>query len=185
MQAYPRHLYPANSGPHAQLSEDEKKKRLDTMVRIWQSDTEKRVERTGYRSVLQAAGLDEYRYCIWLRLPEWERSAVAGQVLTPGRSTGGGPAVFTSWRRDPLLRTLSDWKSQLPTETVFNICVRITPGGLGEGTKWAVVMPAEFVARYRPGWPAQQQWVAWTRTFDWLALAVPFVHALLNLLEKA
>src|ERR1700676_4406193 len=33
-----------NSGPYAKLSADEKKKRLDAMVRIWQSDTEKRIE---------------------------------------------------------------------------------------------------------------------------------------------
>ena len=187
MQPYPHLSYPANSGPRANLSEDEKKKRLDAMVRIWQGDIEKRVEREGYRSFLQAVGLDEYRYSVWLRLPEWERSAVVGQVLTLGRSASGAPedpAIFTSWRRDPLLKTLSDWKLHLPGENVFTISVRITPGGLGEGTKWAIVMPEELIPRYRPGWPTQRELVEWTRTFDWLSLAVPFVRALLDSLEK-
>jgi hypothetical protein len=187
MQVNPQRSYPANSGPHAGLDEGEKRKRLDTLVRIWQRDSEKRLEHTGYRSFLQTAGLDEYRYSVQLRLPEWERAAVAGQVLTVGRSESGGPedpAIFTSWRRDPLLQTLSDWKEYLPNEHVFSISVRITPGGLGEGTRWAIVMPAELIPRYRPSWPAQHAWVAWTRTFDWLALAVPFVHAMLYALEK-
>ncbi len=35
--------YPPNSGSFAQLSEEDKKKRLDAMVKIWQSDTERRV----------------------------------------------------------------------------------------------------------------------------------------------
>lgn len=187
MQPYPDQSYPANSGPHASLSQDEKKKRLDAMVRIWQGDTEKRIEREGYRPFLQAVGLDEYRYSAWLRLPEWERAAVAGQVLTLGRSSSGAPedpAIFTSWRRDPLLKTLSDWKHHLPGENVFNISVRITPGGLGEGTKWAIVMPKELIPRYRPGWPTQREWVEWTRTFDWLSLAIPFIRAMLDSLEK-
>jgi hypothetical protein len=187
VQPYPHLSYPANSGPHAHLSEDEKKKRLDAMVRIWQGDTEKRIEREGYRPFLQAVGLDEYRYSVWLRLPEWERSAVVGQVLTLGRSASGAPEdpiIFTSWRHDPLLKTLSDWKQHLPEENVFAISVRITPGGLGEGTKWAVVMPKELIPRYRPSWPTQHAWVTWTRTFDWLSLAIPFIRAMLDSLEK-
>jgi|SRR6185312_5985086 len=175
--------YPTNTGSHAGLDAAEKKKRLDAMVRIWQSDREKRLEREGYRAFLQTTGLDEYRYSVWLRLPEWERSAVVGQVITLGRSASGAPedpAIFTSWRRDPLLMQLSDWKEYLPGENVFTICVRITPGGLGEGTKWAVVMPRELIPRYRPAWPRQEDWVNWTRSFDWLALAVPFIRALLD-----
>lgn len=187
MQPYPHLSYPANSGPHAHLSEEEKRKRLDALVRIWQGDTEKRIEREGYRPFLRAVGLDEYRYSVLLRLPEWERSAVVGQVLTLGRSASGAPedpVIFTSWRHDPLLKTLSDWKQHLPDENVFNISVRITPGGLGEGTKWAIVMPKELIPRYRPGWPTQREWVAWTRTFDWLSLAIPFIRALLDSLEN-
>jgi hypothetical protein len=183
MQEQPRSSYPANTGTHANLSEAEKKKRLDAMVRIWQGDTERRVEREGYRAFLQTTGLNEYRYSVWLRLPEWERSAVVGQVITLGRSASGAPedpAMFTSWRRDPLLKTLADWKKQLPEENVFTICVRITPGGLGEGTRWAVVMPKELIPRYRPGWPTQAEWVNWTRSFDWLALAVPFIRSFLD-----
>ena len=175
--------YPANTGSHAGLGEAEKKKRLDAMVRIWQSDTEKRLERDGYRTFLQATGLDEYRYAVWLRLPEWERSAVVGQVIALGRSASGAPedpTLFTSWRTDPLLKMLSDWKHQLPNENVFTISVRLTPGGLGEGTRWAVVMPKELVPRYRPGWPQQTDWVNWTRSFDWLSLAVPFLRAMLD-----
>lgn len=34
------------------------------------------------------------------------------------------------------------------------------------------------------GWPTQHAWVTWMRTFDWLSLAVPFIHAMLNFLEK-
>src|SRR5258708_14038575 len=187
-QIYPNSAYPANTGPHANLNEEEKKKRLDAMVRIWQGDTEKRVEREGYRSFLQAVGLDEYRYSVWLRFPEWERSAVVGQVITLGRSASGAPedpTLFTSWRHDPLLKTLSDWKLQLPNENVFNISVRITPGGLGEGTKWAMVMPKDLIPRYRPGWPTQKDWTSWTGSFDWLSLAVPFIRAMLDSLERA
>lgn len=188
MQIQPDSSYPANTGAHAHLSENEKKKRLDAMVRIWQADTEKRIERDGYRPFLQAVGLDEYRYSVWLRLPEWERSAVVGQVLTLGRSESGAPedpAIFTSWRHDPLLKTLSDWKRQLPNENVFTISVRITPGGLGEGTKWAIVMPKDLIPRYRPGWPLQSDWTSWTRSFDWLSLAVPFIRTMLDSLERA
>src|SRR5207247_7268684 len=61
---------------------EEKKKRLDAMVRIWQSDSERRIEREGYRTFIQAVGLDQYRYSVWLRFPEWERTAVVGQVIT-------------------------------------------------------------------------------------------------------
>src|SRR5437588_2930568 len=130
--------YPPDTGPYANLGVEEKKKRLDAMVRIWQSDTERRIEREGYRTFITAAGLDEYRYSVWLRLPEWERSAVVGQVITLQRSTSGAsedPAIFTSWRHDALLKTLPDWKLLLPAENVFNISVRLTSGGLGEGSK--------------------------------------------------
>ena len=183
MQHQQPSAYPANTGAHADLSEVEKKKRLDAMVRIWQGDTEKRLEREGYRAFLQHTGLEEYRYSIWLRLPEWERSAVVGQAITLGRSTSGSPedpALLTSWRHDPLLKSLPDWKQHLPNENTFNICVRLTPGGLGEGIKWAVVMPRDLIQRYRPGWPRQEDWVNWTRSFDWLSLAVPFVRTLLD-----
>jgi len=77
------------------------------MVRIWQSDTERRIEREGYRTFITTTGLDEYRYSIWLRFPEWERSAVVGQVITLQRSASGAPedpALFTVWRHDPLLK---------------------------------------------------------------------------------
>ncbi len=187
-QTNPDSLYPINTGPHANLSEEEKKKHLDAMVRIWQGDTEKRVEREGYRSFIQALGLDEYRYSVGLRLPEWERSAVVGQVVALGISESGAPedpAIFTFWRHDSLLKTLPDWKRRLPEENVFNISVRITPGGLGEGVKWAIVMPRDLIPRYRPSWPTQQEWVSWTRSFDWLALAVPFIRAMLDLLKGA
>ena len=50
--------YPPYTGPFANLSEEDKKKRLDAMVRIWQSDTERRIEREGYRAFIKAAGLD-------------------------------------------------------------------------------------------------------------------------------
>lgn len=187
MQERLQATYPANTGPHAQLGEDEKKKRLDAMVRIWQGDTEKHYERDGYRPFLQANGLDEYRYAVWLRLPEWERSAVVGQVISLGRSASGAPedpAVFTSWRHEALLKTLVDWKLLLPQENVFNISVRLTPGGLGEGTKWAVVMPRELIPRYKPSWPKQADWVSWTRQFDWLSLAVPFIRTMLDTLDN-
>lgn len=187
-QAYPNSSYPANTGPHANLNEGEKKKRLDVMTRIWQGDTEKRIEREGYRPFLQGTGLDEYRYSIWLRFPEWERAAVVGQVITLGRSSSGAPedpAIFTSWRRDSLLKSLPDWKRQLPNENVFTISVRITPGGLGEGTKWAIVMPKELIPRYRPGWPTQKDWTGWTGLFDWLSLAVPFLRTMLDTLESS
>ena len=175
--------FPSNSGPHANLSEEEKKKRLDAMVRIWQSDTERRVEREGYQAFIKAVGLDEYRYSVWLRFPEWERSAVVGQVISLQRSQSGAPAdptLFSAWRRDFLLRTMPDWKVQLPGENIFNISVRITPGGLGEGSKWAVVMPKEMIPRYRPSWPTQQEWVAWTHSFDWLSIGVGFIRTMLD-----
>src|SRR5579863_1704807 len=119
--------YPPNTGPYAKLSEEEKKKRLDAMVRIWQSDTQHRIEREGYRASIVAAGLDEYRYCVGLRFPEWERSAVVGQVLTLRPSQSGAPedpALFSIWRHEPLLKALPDWKEHLPNENVFNISVR-------------------------------------------------------------
>ena len=179
----PATQYPPNYGPYANLGEEEKKKRLDAMVRIWQSDTERRIEREGYREFIKAAGLDEYRYSVWLRFPEWERSAVVGQVITLRRSQSGSPedpALFSIWRRDPLLRGMPDWKVQLPNENVFNISVRITPGGLGEGSKWVVVMPKELIPRYKPGWPTQQDWVVWTRSFDWLSIGVGFIREMLD-----
>ena len=179
--------YATDSGPYAKLSADEKKKRLHAMVRIWQSDTEKRIEREGYRAFIQACGLDQYRYSVWMRFPEWDRSAVVGQVVTLRPSASGAPedpALFSIWRRDPLLQSLPDWKIQLPNENVFNITVRITPGGLGEGVQWATVMPKELIPRYRPGWPTQREWVAWTRSFDWLSVAVPFVRAMLDALKS-
>jgi hypothetical protein len=176
--------YPLDSGPYANLSEEKKKKRLDAMVRIWQSDSERRIEREGYRAFITAAGLDEYRYSVWMRFPEWERSAVVGQVVTLGRSESGAPedpALFSMWRHDSLLKLMPGWKEHLPNENVFTIMVRITPGGLGEGVKWATVMPKEMIPRYKSGWPTQQEWVAWTRSFDWLSIAVPFIRAMLDL----
>lgn len=179
--------FPADTGLYAALSEAEKKKRLDAMVRIWQGDTERRIEREGYRAFLAEAGIDEYRYSVWLRFPEWERSAVVGQVITLQRSQSGAPedpALFSIWRRDVLLKGMPDWKLHVPTENVFNIAVRITSGGLGEGSKWAIVMPKEMIPRYRPGWPTQKDWVAWTNSFDWLAVAVGFIRAMLDDLRK-
>lgn len=179
--------YPTDSGPYAQLSSEDKRKRLEAMVRLWQSDTERRIDREGYRAFIQAMGLDEYRYSVWLRFPEWDRSAVAGQVVTLQRSESGAPedpALISSWRRDELLKTMPDWKVLLPGENVFNITVRITPGGLGEGAKWATVMPRELIPRYKTGWPTQASWVAWTRSFDWLSLAVKFVRAMLDDLHR-
>src|ERR1700724_4907373 len=96
--------YPPDSGPYSNLSEEAKKKRLDAMVRIWQSDTERRIEREGYRAFITATGLDEYSYSVWLRFPEWERSAVVGQVITLRRSQSGAPEdppLFSIGRRDP------------------------------------------------------------------------------------
>lgn len=178
--------YPPDTGPYAKLGEEEKKRRLDAMVRIWQSDTERRIEHEGYRSFIMSTGLDEYRYSVWMRFPEWERSAVVGQVVTLRRSQSGAPedpALFSMWRRDPLLKKMPDWKELLPGENVFNITVRITPGGLGEGVKWATVMPKEMIPRYKPAWPTQQEWVAWTRSFDWLSVAVMFIRAMLDALK--
>lgn len=140
----PQQHYPSDSGPFASLPVEDKQKRLDAMVRLWQSDTERRVEREEYRAFLTAMSLDEYRYSVWLRFPEWDRSAVVGQVITLRRSASGAPedpTIFTGWRREPLLKSMPDWKIHLPRENVFNISVRLTPGGLGEGTRRAVVMP--------------------------------------------
>lgn len=175
--------YPPNTGSFAHLSAEEKKKRLDAMVRIWQSDTERRLEREGLDALIKMAGLDEYRYAVWLRFPEWERSVVVGQVMALRRSEKDEketPTLFSVWRREPLLKVMPDWKKRLPDETTFNISVRITPGGLGEGSKWAVVMPKEMIPRYRPSWPTQQEWVAWTRSFDWLSVAVGFIRTMLD-----
>lgn len=178
--------YPANSGSLAGASEQEKKKRLDAMVALWQSDTQRRLARDGYTPFVSAMGLDEYRYSVWLRFPEWERSVVVGQVVTLRPSEGSEepqPALFSAWRQDPLLKTMLDWKQQLPKETVFNLNVRITPGSLGEGSKWAIIMPRDMIARYRPGWPTQQEWVSWTRSFDWLSVSVGFIRTMLDTLE--
>ena len=179
--------YPPDTGPFAHLSEEEKKKRLDAMVKIWQSDTERRIESEGYRPFITTAGLDAYRYSVWLRFPEWERLVVVGQVITLQRSQSGAPedpTLFTIWRRDPLLKTMPDWKIHLPNESVFNITVRITPGGLGQGTKWVTMMPKEMIPRYKPGWPTQQEWVAWSRSFDWLSVAVMFIRAMLDTMAR-
>jgi hypothetical protein len=46
--------------------------------------------------------------------------------------------------------------------------------------KWATVMPKEMIPRYKPAWPTQQEWVTWTRSFDWLFVAVPFIRAMLD-----
>jgi hypothetical protein len=172
-----------NTGPYADLSEEKKKNRLDAMVRIWQSDTERRIEREGYRTFITATGLHEYRYSVWMRFPEWERSVVVGQVVTLQSSQSGAPEdpmPFSMWRRESLLKTMPDWKEKLPSENVFNLMVRITPGGLGEGVKWATVMPKEMIPRYKVGWPSQQEWVNWTRSFDWLSVAIPFIRAMLD-----
>jgi len=175
--------YPANTGPLSTLSDQEKRQRLEAMVGLWQRDTEQRIERDGYAAFIKSVGLDEYRYSVWLRFPEWERAAVVGQVIAlpnTQQQEAEQPLLFSTWRRDPLLRTMPDWKQHLPQENVFNISVRLTPGGLGEGSKWAVVMPGELIARYKPGWPTQQEWATWTRSFDWLAVAVGFVRAMLD-----
>ncbi|WP_220192239.1 hypothetical protein [Ktedonospora formicarum] len=180
--------YPPNSGSLAQASEQEKRKRLDAMVRLWQSETQRQYERGDHAAFVSAMGLDEYRYSVWLRFPEWERSAVVAQVMAlrevRSDEQESQPALFSAWKHEPLLKSMPDWKLHLPQETVFNISVRITPGGLGEGSKWAIVMPREMRARYRPGWPTQQEWVDWTRSFDWLAVSVGFIHMLLDTLEQ-
>jgi hypothetical protein len=175
--------YPSDTGSLAHVSRDEKDKRLDAMVRIWQSDTERRYHKEERQAFIAAMGLDEYRYSVWLRFPEWDRSAVVGQVvMLPASPTGvaSDPVLLSQWRHDPLLKSMPDWKHHLPKENVFNLSVRITPGGLGEGSKWAVVMPKEMIPRYRPGWPTQQEWVSWTRSFDWLSVGIGFIHALLK-----
>ena len=184
--------YPPNTGSFAHLSDDEKKKRLDAMVKIWQSDTQRHMERGGRENLpafLKSVGLDEYRYSVWLRFPEWERSSVVGQVITlrsdksetaKDDASQQSPVLFSSWRREPLLKMLPDWKQHLPNETVFNISIRITPGSLGEGSKWAIVMPKDLIPRYRPGWPTQQEWVTWTRSFDWLSVGIGFIRSMLD-----
>jgi hypothetical protein len=179
--------YPADTGPFAQLSSADKEKRLDAMVKLWQGDTEKRCQPEKLPALIAASGLDEYRYAVWLRFPEWERSAVVGQVITLQKPAQGDvlPVLFNQWRRDPLLSSMPDWKQHLPHENVFNISVRITPGGLGEGSKWAVVMPKELIPRYRPGWPTQSEWVSWTRSFDWLSIGTGFIRSLLNALPSS
>ncbi len=179
--------YPADTGPYAQLSDADKKKRLDAMVRVWQREMERRFGKEPYREFISSLGLDEYRYAVVLRFPEWDRRAVIGQVVSLQRSLEAGapedPAIFSWWKHDPLLVQLPDWKRQLPAENVFNIQVRLTPGGLGEGSRWAVAMPKEFIPRYRPGWPRQKDWVEWTNTFDWISVAVGFIRIMLDALE--
>ena len=162
------------------------------MVKIWQSDTQRHMERGGRENLpafLKSVGLDEYRYSVWLRFPEWERSSVVGQVITlrsdksetaKDDASQQSPVLFSSWRREPLLKMLPDWKQHLPNETVFNISIRITPGSLGEGSKWAIVMPKDLIPRYRPGWPTQQEWVTWTRSFDWLSVGIGFIRSMLD-----
>ncbi len=59
--------YPHNTGSFADLSEDEKKKRLDAMVRIWQSDTQRRMERGGGEDL--PAFLKRIDFCLFLSLP--------------------------------------------------------------------------------------------------------------------
>ncbi len=54
-----RQQYPPNSGPLANLSEEDKKKRLDAMGKIWPPDTERRFAREGAQATLQARGRDE------------------------------------------------------------------------------------------------------------------------------
>ncbi|HET8911817.1 MAG TPA: hypothetical protein VFN23_10160 [Ktedonobacteraceae bacterium] len=183
----PNSDYPPNTGPYAELSEADKKKRLDALVRVWQRDSERKFERDGYRSTITTLGLDEYRYAVALRFPEWERSAVVGQVVTLKRSASGSPedpAIFSLWRRESFLKRLPDWKQNLPNENMFNINVRMTPGGLGEGTKWEVAMPKDLIPRYKPGWPTQKEWVAWTGSFDWVFVAVGFIRAMLDSLDN-
>src|SRR5438128_12434410 len=122
--------YPPDTGPYANLGVEEKKKRLNAMVRIWQSDTERRIERDGYRTFITTAGLDEYRYSVWMRFPEWERSAVVGQVVTLQRSQSGAPedpTLFSIWRRDAVLKTMPDGTARLPRENVFTLMVLISP----------------------------------------------------------
>ena len=93
--------YPPDTGPYANLDDKKKKNRLDAMVGLWQKDTERRIEREGYRSFIRAAGLHEYRYSVWMRFPEWDRSAVVGQVVTLQPSQSGAPEdpmLFSIWR---------------------------------------------------------------------------------------
>ncbi len=175
--------YPPDTGAFAQLSVEEKRRRLDAMVQLWQRDSEQHLAREDHAALLASLGLDEYRYAVWLRFPEWERTTVVGQVATLQRApdtVSGTPTLMSMWRRDPLLHTMPDWKQHLPQETVFNISVRITPGGLGEGTQWAIVMPKEMIPRYKPAWPTQREWVAWTRSFDWLSVGIGFIRAMLD-----
>jgi len=190
----PTQNYPPDSGPYANASEEDKKKRLGAMTALWQSDTERRLKRKDQATLLKSMGLDEYRYSVWLRFPEWDRSAVVGQVVALPASSApdsqrqesgfnaSGPLLFSAWRRDPLLKSMPDWKQHLAQETVFNIMVRITPGSLGEGTKWAVMMPREMIPRYKPGWPTQKEWVTWTQRFDWISVAVGFIRSMLDTL---
>src|SRR5438046_9755328 len=115
--------FPPDTGPYANLSEEKKKNRLDAMVRIWQSDTERRIERDGYRTFITAAGLHEYRYSVWMRFPEWERSAVVGQVVTLQLSQSGAPedpTLFSIWRRDSAWKTMPDWKNKMHNGKVLN-----------------------------------------------------------------
>jgi hypothetical protein len=179
----PKQSYPSHTGPLSMLSDQEKRQRLDAMAALWQRDTEHRLELEGPDAFIKSMGLDEYRYAVWLRFPAWERSAVVGQVVAlPGAQAQETPRplLLSTWRRDPLLKTMPDWRQRLPQENVFNIAVRLTPASLGEGSKWAVIMPRELIARYRPGWPTQQEWVSWTRSFDWLTVAVGFIRAMLD-----
>ena len=132
--------YPPDTGPYANLDEKKKNNRLDAMVGLWQKDTERRIEREGYRTLLTAAGFMSTAYSVWMRFPEWERSQVVSRAgcdtstFTVWRTED--PMLFSIWRRNSLLKTMPDWKEKLPNENVFNLMVRVTPGGLGEGVKW-------------------------------------------------
>jgi hypothetical protein len=181
--------YPPNAGKLANASDEEKKKRLDAMVNLWQNESQRRIQRDGPAALQAVPGLSEYRYQVWLRFPEWDRSAVVAQVLALRAAAPSAdhqdepvPMLFSHWRHEPSLRTMPDWKQYLPDETVFNICVLITPGGLGEGARWAIVMPRDMVARYRPSWPKQQDWVSWTSSFDWLSIGTVCIRAMLQAL---
>ena len=108
--------YPPDSGPYAKLSAEEKKKRLDAMVRIWQSDTGKRIEREGYRAFIQGAGLDEYRYSVWMRFPEWDRY---DQVVNLAAKNGLG-VLFSVTGPAPLWATGTPEGGRTDVEDTWN-----------------------------------------------------------------
>ena len=115
--------YPSDTGSFALLSVEEKKKRLDAMVQSWQKDTERRLEREGYREFIKAMGLDEYRYLSGCGFPSGSVRLVVGQVITLKRSENGAPedpALFSIWRNYPI-EDVAGLEMHLPKETVFNI----------------------------------------------------------------